>query len=117
MTQETSLRLYKKLEEKCLALEQEIKKLKDKYLELEKVIPAKIKINPLEFKNNQEFIEREKWISKQQSLFPGEILALRKKGNQLELLAHSNDEKIVLKEIDNLFEKKILSDKDEITFR
>ncbi len=126
MTQEASLPQYKKLEEKCLEMELEIKELKEKYLELEKQIPRKAKVKTKakmkteganESQENQMFLLREKWIAKQQSLYPGDILAFKEHRGQFELLAHSCDETAVLKTIDELFENKILFDNDEIVFR
>ncbi|MHA1292661.1 MAG: hypothetical protein ACTSQJ_08360 [Promethearchaeota archaeon] len=69
------------------------------------------------FNKNMEFINQEEWLLKQKNLYPNEIIAYTIRNKNLRLLAHSNDQKILLNKIDKLIEEKIISEKDKIYFR
>ncbi len=65
---------------------------------------------------NKDFYIQEKWIEEQRLIYPNEILAFIKINEKLELIAHDRTESEVLKQIDKLFEKKILNKDQTISF-
>ncbi|MGV9206365.1 MAG: hypothetical protein ACOC44_20355 [Promethearchaeia archaeon] len=68
-------------------------------------------------KENSKFLEEEKWIKENKRKLDSEIIAFRKKGRKLELLAHSADREKLLEKIDKLLKKKKISSQDKIIFR
>ena len=107
------------LEEKYDRLERKVEKLYKRLEQLDKKIEGGLSFKPIpvELLNNQAFIEEEKWISEQKSLYPNETIAFIKKEKELILLLHSDKEDRLLKKVDELIKLQKISDEDIIYFR
>ena len=83
-----------KLLEKIQNLERRIENLENATDDIKPEQPAKEKD---EIEDN--FLRRASWVDEQGHEYPGEVIAFREADDGFEILAHSNDESVVVQEI------------------
>ena len=76
-----------------------------------------LKSIPSKFKENQEFLKHENWLSEQKSIYPDGIIAYTIKNEDFLFLAHFQDKKSFLEQIDDILESKGISNEDRIYFK
>lgn len=106
----------KELKAQQNALGREVKELKEKIKRIE--ANSVIKLEPM-IKNPsiyQDFFDRQKWLEDQRKQYPNELLAYMKKDENYLILAHSNIESDLLKQIDELLQNNTISQEDIVLF-
>ena len=106
----------KEIKDKQDLLFKEVDKLKEKLEKFEKNSIIKLKPMVEDQSRIQEFYEEEDWIEKQRSKFPNELIAYINKDNKRVLIAHSDKERDLLKQIDALIKQGKISENQIIFF-
>lgn len=109
---------FKRFHYRMNILEHKIEKLIHKFDSFDKKLSGTINLKPIpdEFRENKLFLNEQNWILENKSKFPEEILIYIKHNGNFKLLAHSENLEYVKKEIDNLIDKKIISENDTLFF-
>lgn len=97
-----------------IAIFEKLRNLEKKLYTLENKL--ELKPLPLILSENQEFYNREKWLSEQKDQFPNEIIAYMKKNDIWVVIAHSKKENLLLENLETIFQNKELSEEDIIFF-
>jgi len=109
---------FERFHHRMNTLEHKIEKLIHKFDSFDKKLSGIINLKPIpdEFRENKLFLNEQSWILEIKSKFPEEILIYIKHNGNFKLLAHSENLEYAKKKIDQLIDKKIISENDTLFF-
>lgn len=106
----------KELKEQQNSLVKQVKQLKEKMERMEERSIIKLKPMIEDHITYQDFYDRQIWLKNQRKKYSNELLAYMKRDDEFILLAHSNTESELLKQIETLFTNNKISQDDVILF-